>query len=76
MYDLDAIHALGYFRQPVKVHLKVNTDTGMNRQGIRPDEVLHYINVIKSCSNIEFEGIYSHIADADGETDDFMVITQ
>jgi len=46
----------------VKVHIKVNT--GLNRFGIEPDEVLEFIKNIKNnCDNLEMEGIYTHFRD-------------
>jgi len=52
----------------VSVHIKI--DTGMRRQGIVPQEIDDAIRLLKE-SNVSVEGICSHFADADGETDVF-----
>jgi len=46
-----------------KLHLKV--DTGMNRQGIEPEEIKKVLRLMKQNEEIELEGICSHLADAD-----------
>jgi alanine racemase len=51
----------------VKVHVKI--DTGMNRMGFYPDEkAIENIQSLSKQSNLEIQGIYSHLATAD-ETD-------
>lgn len=47
----------------VKVHLKV--DTGMNRIGLRPEEIDSFLEEIKIYPNIEIEGLFTHFATAD-----------
>jgi alanine racemase len=47
----------------VKVHLKVNT--GMNRLGISPEEVLDFTRWAASLPGLELEGIFTHFARAD-----------
>ncbi len=69
IYDAETVKALGSIRQKIKVHLKINT--GMNRQGINPEEVNNYLDLIKKYKNLELEGICSHLSDADGATDDY-----
>ena len=49
------------FNKKIIVHLQV--DTGMNRQGIRTiEEYLKILKILKSCQNIEIEGIYTHFS--------------
>ncbi len=69
VYDAETIRALGGINQKVKIHLKINT--GMNRQGINPDEVNGCLNLIRKYDNLELEGVCSHLADADGARDDY-----
>ncbi len=61
---LDAIQrkALLSFKTPVKVHIKVNT--GMNRIGVEPEELVPFVTTIKNglYSRIKVEGIFSHFA--------------
>lgn len=48
----------------MKVHVKV--DTGMGRIGIRPDDSgLEFIKNLLKFNNLEFEGIFTHLAKAD-----------
>ena len=47
----------------IKVHLEI--ETGMNRTGIKLDELGEFINTIKSAPNIIVEGIYTHLSSAD-----------
>ena len=51
----------------VQVHLKFNT--GMNRIGFDPDEVISIFEFAKALSNLEIEGIFTHFATADVEGD-------
>jgi alanine racemase len=51
-----------------KVHLKI--DTGMNRLGIKPDsETPELIERIASLPGLEIEGIFTHLALLDAESD-------
>ncbi|NOZ84473.1 MAG: alanine racemase [Epsilonproteobacteria bacterium] len=43
------------------VHLKI--DTGMNRWGIKSEELNDFINFYKQISNVNIKGLYSHISD-------------
>lgn len=45
-----------------KVHIKINS--GMNRVGIRPEEISDFINFLKSLKGIRIEGIFTHFASA------------
>lgn len=47
----------------VPVHIKV--DTGMNRFGLLPDEVLDFVRYARTLPGIRLEGIYTHFATAD-----------
>jgi alanine racemase len=51
--------------RPARVHLKV--DTGMNRQGVRPEEVPPLLAHIASAgASVRLAGVFTHFADADG----------
>ena len=50
--------------EPIPIHVKV--DTGMNRQGLRPEELNRANKIIKDNINIIPQGCMSHLADADG----------
>ncbi|MDE2311744.1 MAG: alanine racemase [Patescibacteria group bacterium] len=55
--------------RPAVFHLKI--DTGMRRQGLLPGELPKAAAIIKNNRLIKLEGLCSHFADADGESDDF-----
>lgn len=50
-------------RRTVRVHLKI--DTGMNRVGIRPDEVPAILRELGRARRLELKGVYTHFATAD-----------
>ncbi|MBQ3020480.1 MAG: alanine racemase [Clostridia bacterium] len=47
------------YRLPIKVHLKVNT--GMNRYGMRPQELGKVCKLFATQKQIQVQGIYSHL---------------
>ncbi len=51
------------------VHIKV--DTGMGRLGLAPEEVLPFVEHVRSLENIDLEGIFSHFAAADEENKEY-----
>jgi len=55
------------------VHLKVNT--GMNRLGVNPKDVIPFLRQAQALSNVRVEGIYTHFATAD-ETDKRHALAQ
>ncbi|MBN1880889.1 MAG: alanine racemase [Deltaproteobacteria bacterium] len=64
--DTDAPLTLGASAsadRPVPVHIKV--DTGMGRIGIPPEDVLSYIEFLKTIPGIVIEGIFTHFPSAD-----------
>lgn len=52
-----------------KFHLKI--DTGMHRQGIMSEELSEVMKIIQKNRFIDLEGVCSHLADADGDQEDF-----
>ncbi len=57
------LNELVKWKEKVKVHLEI--ETGMNRTGIKPDEIDDFISIIKKHKNITVEGIYTHLSSAD-----------
>lgn len=61
---LDAVEnrALDFNSEPVKIHIKVNT--GLNRLGLEPSELVPFVKLIKSghYSKVLVEGVFSHFA--------------
>ncbi|HEX9153711.1 MAG TPA: alanine racemase [Candidatus Saccharimonadales bacterium] len=64
VHDEASIRALGKTGKRVKVHLEANT--GMNRYGAKPDDIVKLAALILSYKNLELEGVMSHLADSDG----------
>jgi len=62
-----AVHAASQRAgRPARVHLKV--DTGMNRQGVHPDEVPAILGHITATSpHLHLAGVFTHFAEADGD---------
>lgn len=58
----------------IKVHLHV--DTGMNRFGCRPSDVVSLGKLLSSCKNLLFEGIMTHFACSDNPNEDAFTINQ
>lgn len=67
--NLQVLSAVAKLKNPVKIHLFVNT--GMNREGLQQEEFHEALRILKKSPNIELEGVCSHFADADGETEIF-----
>ncbi len=47
-----------------KVHIKI--DTGMNRIGVRSEEAAEFIKLVQGENYLELEGIFTHLAAAEG----------
>ena len=62
-FVISSMEILGKIKGATKIHLKI--DTGMNRQGILPDDLEKAVDLIKNNKNIILEGICSHLADTD-----------
>jgi alanine racemase len=74
VHSLDLVSALNKIgeekNKEIKVHVCV--DTGFSRFGLFPDQVIHFLNIIKRrYKKIEVEGIYSHLSTANTEGHDF-----
>jgi len=66
--SLAGLNALAARNTVASVHMKL--DTGMRRQGLLPKESDEAIRILKG-SRLNVEGVCSHFADADGDTDTF-----
>jgi len=76
---LPGFEAAEYFSQrtaalgrPLQVHLKV--DSGMGRLGVLPDEILPLARRALDLGGIEINGIFSHFAMADRDSDPLMAV--
>jgi len=53
------------------VHLKV--DTGMGRLGMPPEELIGFVEKIRSLKNLQVDGIFTHFSSADEEDPGFTL---
>ncbi len=65
----DALLQIQGFNKKLKIHVKI--DTGMGRIGASELEELEEINNLLASEKIDFEGIFSHYSNADGENDNY-----
>ena len=65
----DALLQIQGFDKKLKIHVKI--DTGMGRIGASELEELEEINNLLASEEIDFEGIFSHYSNADGENDNY-----
>lgn len=72
--DTAGLEAFGRLNRPVKIHLELNT--GMNRLGLAPHELNHYLETLQLFPSLELEGIMTHLADADNPADDLFTREQ
>ncbi len=57
------LEEIGKRSEKIKIHIEIGT--GMGRTGINPLRTKEYIEKIKKYSNIEIDGIYTHLSSAD-----------
>ena len=63
LFDLSTAQILNKYQKNINVHLKI--DTGMNRFGIKVNELNDFLIKLKKYSNIKISGVYSHLSSAD-----------
>ena len=61
--SFEFLNELIKWKDKVKVHLEI--ETGMNRTGIKLNELDDFVRIIKKHKNIIVEGIYTHLSSAD-----------
>ncbi|MDY6856566.1 MAG: alanine racemase [Thermodesulfobacteriota bacterium] len=70
IYDLHTARSLSdrgkSLNRKIKVHVKI--DTGMGRVGILPEGLRRFFTSLKTLSNIEIEGVLSHLSTASGDS--------
>ncbi|WP_044641159.1 alanine racemase [Risungbinella massiliensis] len=62
-YYLELEKIASRLRQKVKYHLKV--DTGMSRLGLKPQEVVPFLQKVAGSAFVELEGLFTHYATSD-----------
>ncbi len=63
VYDYERINALNQYQPSAKIHIFV--DSGMHREGISLKDLPQFLKYIKSKTNLEIEGLMSHLAMSD-----------
>jgi alanine racemase len=66
VYTITSLEMLRFFEsidRPIHIHLKI--DTGMHRQGVRPEEASEAIGILGENPSIVLRGICTHLCDAD-----------
>ena len=66
--DVVGLEAFARLHRRVRIHVELNT--GMNRLGLQAHELQSYLDVLKLFPKLQLEGVMTHLADADNETDD------
>lgn len=61
--DFEFLNELNKVNNKIKVHLEI--ETGMNRTGIKINDLNKFIEKIKKINNIIVEGVYTHLSSAD-----------
>lgn len=78
LYDKNLAQAISQravaLKKDIRIHIKI--DTGMNRQGVKLEELEDFIKYIKSLPNIIIEGLATHYANADVLKDRKFYFTQ
>ena len=57
-----------------KIHIEI--ETGMGRTGVQSNKLQEFVNKVKTLSNIEVEGIYTHYATSDSDLEYAKIQTE
>lgn len=63
--DIDFLEVLNKYIRNISVHIKI--DTGMNRTGIRYDNLEQLVDIIPNLKNINIEGILTHFSSSSSD---------
>ncbi len=63
VHDEQTLVALAAAGKTVLVHVEI--DTGMSRHGVRPADLINFLQLLKRYPQIIVEGVMTHVADAD-----------
>lgn len=64
IYSQEILQELVALQRPARVHVKF--DTGLGRLAVPFDQAEEFLGQVKACPHLRVEGIYSHLADAEG----------
>ena len=65
--DIDTLLTLSRYQKESRIHIDI--DSGMNRLGLKFENIPEFVKALKVSKNIKVEGIMSHFSDADNEKD-------
>lgn len=65
--SLEFLNRLIQYNKKVKIHLEI--ETGMNRTGVKLNDVHNFLDYIENNNNIILEGVYTHFSSADNDCD-------
>ncbi|MCL2280672.1 alanine racemase [Candidatus Saccharibacteria bacterium] len=67
--NLENLKSFAALRRRINIHLEINS--GMNRLGLRIDELSKYLEYLVKCPRLNLEGVMTHLADADNISNTF-----
>lgn len=67
LFDLELAKVIAKFQPNAGVHIFV--DTGMNREGVKTDDLPQFLQQLKKIPNLKVEGLMSHLASAENPND-------
>lgn len=67
--SIETLNGIARSNRRIPIHIKI--DTGMNRQGILPEDIDLAIETIESNPNLDVQGIMSHLSSADNPVTDW-----
>jgi alanine racemase len=75
LFSISPAHALNECAKKTgkKARYQLKVDTGMSRLGVGFGEISNFLNQLVSLKNIEMEGVFTHFANADGDSRDFTL---
>ena len=71
IYDMRQLNFIRNIKKKIKVKFHLKIDTGMNRLGINESEIDEAILKLKNNSNLEFEGLFTHLVESDNKNSKF-----
>lgn len=67
LFEIETLKILNKYQPGVNVHIKI--DSGMNRLGLKEDNIEKFVKELKKYNKINVAGIYTHLASADDPND-------
>ncbi len=67
LFDLETTQVLNKYQPGCKVHIFV--DTGMNREGVKLEDLPELLKALKQFKNLTIDGLMSHFASSDDKKD-------